>query len=67
MYKLKKKLKEAGIIKPVGNWQKLTRQAPNVDIPTHYTKESIKPGWVNEPKGAHQILFDRGWMNQDNI
>ena len=63
VHELKKNLKEAGIIKTVGNWQKLAKQAQNLNIPTHYAKESIKPGWVNKPKGAHQILFERGWIN----
>ena len=52
VHKFKKKLKEAGIIKPVGNWHNLAKQGQNLNIPTHYTKESTKPGWVNKPKPA---------------
>ena len=64
---LVKKLKDHGIINPVGNRTKLVEQCLKLQIPVKYSEESISEGWYGKAKGCLQVLFERGWLNPDKI
>ena len=57
------KLELKGIKNPKGCIQKLHKlcSANNIDIKK--TVADIEHGWVKRPKGAFQILFERGWID----
>ena len=60
-------LKCSGVKEPCGNKEKLQEMAHSQGLPTKYTKKIIKEGWVSKPKGAIQILFERGWIDPLNV
>ena len=60
-------LKESGVSDPCGNKEKLQELAKARGLPIKYTKKVIKEGWVMKPKGALQILYERGWIDPLNI
>ena len=61
------KLKQHGIINPVGGRSKLVEQCLKLGISTKYSEEAISEGWSGKPKGSLQVLFERGWLNPDKI
>ena len=64
---LVKTLKSKGIIDPRGTKKLLQEQCTKLDIAIYKSIDSIREGWVGRPKGALQILFERGWINPDHI
>ena len=52
---LVKKLKDHGIINPVGNRTKLVEQCLKLQIPVKYSEESISEGWCGKAKGCLQV------------
>ena len=45
----------------------LVNQARVHNIPIEVIEEIIRPGWVNENKGLLQVLYERGWIDEENI
>ena len=48
-----------------GNTKQLCTRCIQAGIAIKYTEEKIIEGWFNKPKGALQILYERGWINPD--
>ena len=63
------RLKASGKVdNPVGNdKEKLQKLAQKHGLPIKCTETKNLPGWVNKPKGALQVLFERGWINPSRI
>ena len=57
------KLKEKGVSNPKGGTKKIHKlcKTNKVDITT--VVPDITEGWVGKPKGALQLLYERGWIN----
>ena len=36
------------------------------DISLKIEEDVVRPGWVNEPKGLLQVLWERGWIDEAN-
>ena len=47
---------------PCGSKEKLQEIAKAYNIPTQFEERKILEGWVGRPKGALQILYERGWI-----
>ena len=45
----------------------LTNHTRAHNIPIEVTEEIIGPGWVNENKDLLQVLYERGWVDEENI
>ena len=56
-------LKYKGVRNPKGGMKKLQKLCKKNNIPTTKTIPDIAEGWVNKPKGALQVLYERGWIN----
>ena len=50
-----------------GNKKALREKCKKLGIPLHTQVPVIREGWLNKPKGALQVLFERGWINPDVI
>ena len=64
---LSKALTETGIKDPPKNLKKLQEMSRSRNLPVKYQKKKIQFGWVGKPKGALQILFERGWIDPTRI
>ena len=64
---LVKSLIAIGVKDPKGNRKKLQELAKHHNLPTKYEQTVIDEGWVGKQKGSLQILFERGWIDPDNI
>ena len=60
---LKKHLKEAGVSDPSGSKVELQSLCQSLNLPTTATVPVVKEGWLGKPKGAIQMLVERGWLN----
>ena len=60
-------LKSIGIADPKGNRKKLQDLTILHNLPTKYEETVIDEGWVGKPKGALQILFERGWVDPQKL
>ena len=58
-------LKQSGVKEPCGSKERLQEMAQSRGLPIKYTKKIIKG--LGLPKGALQILFERGWIDPLNI
>ena len=58
-----KALKADGMKEPCGSREKLQELSEIRNLPTKFTERVIKEGWAGKPKGAFQLLFERGWIN----
>ena len=58
-------LKAIGIPDPKGLKPTLQALCTRNNLPLTCTDEVIIEGWVHKPKGAIQILYERGWLNPD--
>jgi hypothetical protein len=65
--KLVEMLKEKNVLNPKGGLQQLQQQCAALDLPLSVQEPVIREGWLNKPKGAFQILFERGWIDPSNI
>jgi hypothetical protein len=65
--KLIEMLKEMNILTPVGSIQHLRTQCRALNLPVDYTEEIIEEGWLDKPKGSLQILYERGFIDPNNI
>ena len=61
------KLKEHGIINPSGTKKSLQEQCTRLNIPIKARVDVVVEGWHKKPKGAFQILYERGWIDPENI
>ena len=61
------KLKEFGLSDPRGSKKELQDLCKSLNITISVTEPDILEGWVGKPKGALQLLFERGWIDPDNI
>ena len=64
---LVKALQQIGVRDPPKNKKKLQEIAALHNLPTKYEQQVIDEGWIGKPKGALQILFERGWIDPENI
>ena len=64
---LVEKLKEAGLPKPIGNKKELQKLCEDRNIPISFSEDTVIEGWVNKPKGAVQILYERGWIDPAHL
>ena len=60
-------LKSIGIKDPKGNRKKLKDLTVLHNLPTTYEETVIDEGWVGKPKGALQILYERGWVDPQRL
>ena len=60
-------LKQTGITEPRGTKKQLQERCRNLNIPTTASIQVVKEGWINKPKGAIQVLFERGWIDPSTI
>ena len=60
-------MKADGISNPVGNKKQLQQMCTQRNLPLTVTENKIIEGWHMKPKGAFQILFERGWLDPINI
>ena len=60
---LKILLKNSGILNPVGNKKQLQDRCKDLNLPITKEEAKIIEGWVGKPKGALQLLYERGWVN----
>ena len=56
-------LKAIGIANPKGCKSKIQQLCKRNNIPIKTSINNITEGWFNKPKGAFQMLFERGWIN----
>jgi hypothetical protein len=61
---LKQHLKEKGIINPSGSLKDIRAQCIALNVPIEYEHDNVKEGWVGKAKGALQVLFERGWVEE---
>ena len=52
---------------PAGNKKHIQDLCTKKGLPLTVTDAKVKEGWMNKPKGAIQILFERGWLDPDHI
>ena len=50
-----------------GTKEKLQQICKNKNVPTRCTESKVIKGWSAKQKGAHQILFERGWIDPSKI
>ena len=60
---LVQKLKAKGVRNPKGGSKKLQKMCKANNIVTSREVPNIQEGWVGKPKGALQVLYERGWIN----
>ena len=60
-------LKADGVDDPCGNKEKLQQMCINRNLPIKYQEKVIKEGWVGKPKGSLQVLYERGWIDPNDI
>ncbi len=64
---LVRKLAEAGVT-ATGNYATIQRLAVEQNIPTvEEDLPKIKIGWVGKPKGIYQVLWERGFLDPNNL
>jgi hypothetical protein len=64
---LVKKLAEEGIV-ATGNYQAVVKFAKERNIPIFEEDlPKIREGWVGKSKGIYQVLWERGWLDPDNL
>ena len=61
------KLKAHGIPNPKGNKKTIHNLCNQLNIPLSVDVPKIQCGWLHKPKGALQILFERGWISPTHI
>ena len=64
---LKLSLTQAGILNPVGTRRHLQEQCEQLGLAVKKSIPKIAEGWEGKPKGALQILYERGWINPSMI
>lgn len=57
------KLKAKGVRNPKGGMKKLQKMCKANDIAITREVPNIDEGWLDKPKGALQVLFERGWID----
>ena len=62
-----KALKAKGVNDPCGLKEKLQEMSREHNLPIKFDEPVIREGWIGKPKGALQILFERGWIDPANI
>ena len=60
-------LKVNGMSNPSGVKKKLQELCEARGLPTNIEIKKVTEGWCQKPKGALQILFERGWIDPANI
>jgi hypothetical protein len=65
--KLMDMMKEMGVKHPSGNLKQLQEKTKALSLSVTYLKDVIREGWIGKPKGALQILYERGWIDPMNI
>jgi len=63
---LMRKLQEKGVT-ATGNMKNLQRLCRNAGINLVEMTPKIQQGWEDQPKGMLQILWERGWINEQNL
>ncbi len=60
------KLKEKGV-SGTENMKHIQRLCQNMEIPLVELVEKTQLGWEGQPKGMLQILWERGWIDVNNL
>jgi len=66
-HELIKLLNNQGVLNPKGRRTKLAQQCEMLGLPTQKCIKIIKEGWVGKPKGALQILYERGFIVKEDL
>jgi hypothetical protein len=61
------RLRDQGVVNPKGTAKKLADQCVMLGLATTKSVKVIKEGWVGKPKGALQILYERGFIDKNNV
>ena len=64
---LSSELNKIGITKITGTKKEIQELCESNNIPITSSADVIVEGWVNKPKGAMQILFERGWIDPEQL
>jgi hypothetical protein len=59
-------LKKLTNTNPVGNLKGLQKQCASLGLLITQTEEVIEQGWMGQPNGSFQILFEQGWIDPSN-
>ena len=58
---------QSGIKEPRGTKKQFQERCKNLNLSTTTNVQVIKEGWTNKPKGALQVLFERGWIDLSKL
>ena len=47
--------------------EELERLAIEHEVELSYELEEVEEGWCRKPKGLLQVLWERGWINKENV
>jgi len=61
-----RKLLEKGV-NGTGNIKNLQRLGQNMQIDLVEITPKIQLGWEGQPKGMLQVLWERGWIDENNL
>ena len=61
------RLKADGVANPTGTKKELQQQCAIRGLPVSVQESEIAEGCVGKPKGALQVLYERGWIDPNNI
>ena len=56
-------LKNEGIVDPKGTKKQMQQRCEQLHLPIKKTIQIIEEGWCNKPKGALQVLYERGFID----
>ena len=56
-------LKNEGIVDPKGTKKQMQQRCELLHLPIKKTIQIIEEGWCNKPKGALQVLYERGFID----
>jgi hypothetical protein len=60
------KLQEKGV-SATGNMKNIERLCQNMEVPLLELVDKSQLGWEGQPKGMLQILWERGWIDENNL
>ena len=52
---------------PKGTKKDLQKLCQQKNLPIKFCTEIVEEGWLGKPKGAFQVLFERGWIDPSNL
>ena len=64
---LKPKLIQAGVADPRGSKKQLQEHCQRLNLPISELVPVVMEGWNMKPKGALQVLYERGWIDVSKV